>query len=106
MDTNSVAGLRASLAKVPYQARCELLKPTIKRLYIDERRHVTDVADIIKRDYGFSAQYVSKALELVLSLIFLGLIFPCRSLGKMDTNTISTKNGSCERIFRRPKKRP
>jgi hypothetical protein len=69
MDANSVAQLRASLAKVPYQARWELLKSTIKRLYIDEGRRITDVADIIKRDYGFGALYVSTTLELVLSLI-------------------------------------
>ena len=69
MDANSVAELRASLAKVPYQARWELLKPTMKRLYIDEGRRVVDVADIIKRDYGFGALYVPKTLELVSSLI-------------------------------------
>jgi hypothetical protein len=69
MDANSVAGLRASLAKVPYQARWELLKPTIKRLYIDEGRRVADVAEIIKRDYGFGALYVPKTLELVSFLI-------------------------------------
>jgi hypothetical protein len=68
MDVNSVAELRSSLAKVPYQARWELLKPTIKRLYIDEGRHVTDVAEIIKRDYGFSALYVPKTPKLVLSV--------------------------------------
>jgi hypothetical protein len=76
MDTNSIAELRASLAKVPYQARWELLKPTIKRLYIDEGRHVTDVADTIKRDYGFSALYVPKILEPALSLIFWVSNFP------------------------------
>jgi hypothetical protein len=58
MDANSVAELRASLAKVPYQARWELLKPTIKRLYIDEGRRLADVADIIKKEYGFVALYV------------------------------------------------
>jgi hypothetical protein len=76
MDANSVTELRASLVKVPYQARWELLKPTIKRLYIDEGRHVTDVADIIKRDYGFSALYVPKTLQLLLSLISWVSYFP------------------------------
>jgi Clr5 domain len=69
MDANSVAELRASLAKVPYQARWVLLKPTIKRLYIDEGRHVTDVAEIIKRDYGFGALYVPKTPKLLLSVM-------------------------------------
>jgi hypothetical protein len=69
MDANSVAELRASLAKVPYEARWELLKPTIKRLYIDEGRRVTDVAEIIKTDYEFSALYVAKILKLSLFVI-------------------------------------
>jgi hypothetical protein len=66
MDPNSVLGLRASLSEVSYQARWELLKPTIKRLYIDEGRRLTEVAEMIKRDYGFSALYVPKIFKLVL----------------------------------------
>ncbi|KAF7927849.1 hypothetical protein BELL_0409g00010 [Botrytis elliptica] len=40
---------------VPYAKRWDLFQPTIRSLYVDNNRNVTDVARIMKEDYKFSA---------------------------------------------------
>lgn len=48
-------GAPRSLLDVPFNERWELLKPTIERLYIDEKRKLPDVMKILKDQYGFDA---------------------------------------------------
>ena len=92
MDPNSAFELRAALSKVPFRSRWELLKPTIKRLYIDEGRRLIDVIDIIKRDYAFDALYVSTCLIYLHAT--RGAFLTCGRPARMTTNTTSTRNGS------------
>ena len=42
-------------ADIPFEKKWDVLKPTIKRLYIDESRGLADVMDIIGTEFGFVA---------------------------------------------------
>jgi len=35
--------------------RWEQLKPVIERLYLNEKKKLSDVVEILKKDYGFDA---------------------------------------------------
>lgn len=40
----------------PFNKKWDLLKPVIEQLYVDEGQPLSDVATILKRDYGFAAE--------------------------------------------------
>ena len=41
---------------IPYDKRWDYLRPTIVRLYIDEREHITELAEFMKEEYSFPAK--------------------------------------------------
>lgn len=43
------------LPNVPINEKWELLRPTIERLYIDEKLKLPKVIDAVKAQYGFDA---------------------------------------------------
>ena len=57
MDLNPSAAqdLSQSLAKATYDQKWDLLKPTVKRMYVDEGRKLKDIIEIIKEEFGFNA---------------------------------------------------
>ena len=42
-------------ADLPFDQKWDVLKPVIKRLYIDQDRKLTDVMEIMNAEYGFVA---------------------------------------------------
>ena len=45
----------AALVGIPYHEKWEVLKPVIKRLYIEENRKLNDIISSIRNQYGFHA---------------------------------------------------
>ena len=42
-------------ADMPFDQKWDVLKPAIKRLYLDEGRVLADVMEVVKTEYGFVA---------------------------------------------------
>ncbi|KAI9764311.1 MAG: hypothetical protein M1840_008529 [Geoglossum simile] len=52
MEPSAVAAPRSN---VPFSARWELLKPDLERLYLDEKRKLSEIIEIMKWQHGFDA---------------------------------------------------
>lgn len=55
MELSVLQGSLSSLQGVPFDQKWELLKPTIERLYIHEKRRLPDVIEQIRDETGFDA---------------------------------------------------
>lgn len=55
MELSIPQGSIPSLYGVPFDQKWELLKPTIERLYIHEKRGLPDVIENIRDETGFDA---------------------------------------------------
>jgi hypothetical protein len=56
--TSSHAGAASTRAPKHSAEQWEAQKPNIERLYIAERKSLTEVIGILARDFGFTARYV------------------------------------------------
>lgn len=59
--------LAASHLDVPYEQRWELLKPSIIKIYLEEKVTLPRLAERMANDYGFKAEYVQSCPRLLLS---------------------------------------
>ena len=91
--------IRAQLAKVKYDQKWDVLKPVIKKLWMEDDRKLSELIKDIQASYGFTAE---SAFHIFRACSANMVSFRVESL---STNTIS-RNGNGREISRPRKKRP
>jgi hypothetical protein len=56
MDSSPASAPPQLPSDAPFTEKWELLKPYLERLYLDEKRKLPEVVQIIKTQYGFDAK--------------------------------------------------
>jgi hypothetical protein len=65
---DGVAGLSTDQLNAPYAERWDLLKDVMARLYMDEKKKLKDIVEIMKTDYRFYATSVMIYLSYPIHL--------------------------------------
>lgn len=67
----SVGEIKAQLAKIKYDQKWEVLKPVIRKMWMEDDRKLSELIKDIQTTYGFVAQSASQIPSSVYTLLTL-----------------------------------